>query len=52
MVSSLINDQTVLVEIPASTVTPDQCRPGSNGYEKALYILQSSKTGASESDAD
>ena len=33
------------------TITPGQSGPGSNSNEKVLYILQSSKTGASPPDA-
>ena len=33
------------------TTTPSQSRPESNGNEGVLHILQSSKTGATPSDA-
>ena len=35
----------------AGTTTLDQSKPGNNGNEEVLYIPQSSRTGASPSDA-
>ena len=44
-----LNDKEFYITLSGAT-TPDQSRPGSNGNEGVLCILQSSKTGTLSSD--